>query len=120
MLNYFTLNNLRELIQQLAGHCPCLGTCLLLPENRENNSRTIQIFKGVLLIVIIRSAASFLGLHTVANLADSIMNWGVVAVIIIFQPELRKALEQLGSKNIITDFLFLRIPDSRKDIQRRP
>ena len=82
MLNYFTLNNLRELIQQLLDIACVWALVYYCLKIVKNNSRTIQIFKGVLLIVIIRSAASFLGLHTVANLADSIMNWGVVAVII--------------------------------------
>ena len=35
MLNYFTLNNFTGIDSAAAGHCLCLGTCLLLPENRE-------------------------------------------------------------------------------------
>ena len=102
MLNYFTLNNLRELIQQLLDIACVWALVYYCLKIVKNNSRTIQIFKGVLLIVIVRSAASFLGLHTVANLADSIMNWGVVAVIIIFQPEIRSILEKIGKTNVFS------------------
>ncbi|MEG0744684.1 MAG: TIGR00159 family protein, partial [Erysipelotrichaceae bacterium] len=68
----------------------------------KNNSRTIQIFKGVLLIIIIRFAASVLELNTVKNLADSIMNWGVIAIIIIFQPEIRNILEKIGKTSVFS------------------
>ena len=61
MLNYFTLNNLRELIQQLLDIACVWALVYYCLKIVKNNSRTIQIFKGVLLIVIIRSAASFLG-----------------------------------------------------------
>ena len=63
MLNYFTLNNLRELIQQLLDIACVWALVYYCLKIVKNNSRTIQIFKGVLLIIIIRSAASFLGLH---------------------------------------------------------
>lgn len=109
MLNYFTLNNLRELIQQLLDIACVWALVYYCLKIVKNNSRTIQIFKGVLLIVIIRSAASFLGLHTVANLADSIMNWGVVAVIIIFQPEIRSILEKIGKTNVFSRISTLTI-----------
>lgn len=109
MLNYFTLNNLRELIQQLLDIACVWALVYYCLKIVKNNSRTIQIFKGVLLIVIVRSAASFLGLHTVANLADSIMNWGVVAVIIIFQPEIRSILEKIGKTNVFSRISTLTI-----------
>ena len=109
MLNYFTLNNLRELIQQLLDIACVWALVYYCLKIVKNNSRTIQIFKGVLLIVIIRSAASFLGLHTVANLADSIMNWGVVAIIIIFQPEIRSILEKIGKTSVFSGISTLTI-----------
>jgi TIGR00159 family protein len=75
----------------------------------KNNSRTIQIFKGVLLIVIIRFVATKVGLHTIASLADSIMNWGVVAIIIIFQPEIRSILEKIGKTSVFSGISTLTI-----------
>lgn len=109
MLNYFTLNNLRTLIQQLLDIACVWALVYYCLKIVKNNSRTIQIFKGILLIVIIRSAASFFGLHTVATLADSIMNWGVVAVIIIFQPEIRSILERIGKTNVFSRISTLTI-----------
>ena len=102
MLNYFTLSNLGTILLQLVDIACVWALVYYCLKIVKNNSRTIQIFKGVLLIVIIRTGANILGLHTVANLADSIMNWGVVAIIIIFQPEIRSILERIGKTNVFS------------------
>jgi len=60
------------------------------------NMRTMQLFKGVLFILIVKIVTSLLGLTTLKYLVDSIINWGVLAVIIIFQPEIRTLLEKMG------------------------
>lgn len=68
----------------------------------RNNSRTIQIFKGVLFIIVIDGLAKFFGLKTVQFLADIFMNWGFLAVILIFQPEIRALLERMGKSNVFS------------------
>ncbi len=45
-------------------------------------------------------------LRILNSILTAIMNWGVIAIIIIFQPELRRALEQLGT-NKFTKFFGL-------------
>lgn len=62
----------------------------------RNNNRTIQIVKGILIIVIIKGIAVVLGLHTLSYLLNIFLNWGVVAVLILFQPEIRGMLERVG------------------------
>lgn len=68
----------------------------------RSNSRTIQIFKGILLIVLLDALAKFLGLKTLAYLTDVFINWGFLAVIIIFQPEIRSLLERMGKTNVFS------------------
>ena len=65
----------------------------------RNNSRTIQIFKGIIAVVIVNGAAKLLGLSTVSYFTDIFMNWGLLACIIIFQPEIRSLLEKIGKSN---------------------
>ncbi|MDO5122817.1 MAG: hypothetical protein Q4D46_12130, partial [Erysipelotrichaceae bacterium] len=60
----------------------------------RNNARTIQIFKGVLFVILIDGLAKFFGLKTLQYLADMFLNWGFLAVILIFQPEIRALLER--------------------------
>ncbi|MEG0367384.1 MAG: diadenylate cyclase CdaA [Coprobacillus sp.] len=62
----------------------------------KTNMKTMQLFKGVLFILIVKIVTSFLGLSTLNFLVDSIINWGVLAMIIIFQPEIRTLLEKMG------------------------
>ena len=62
----------------------------------KTNMKTMQLFKGVLFILIVKLITSVLGLTTLNYLVDSIINWGVLAMIIIFQPEIRTLLEKMG------------------------
>ncbi|CZR01145.1 Hypothetical protein Tpal_2610 [Trichococcus palustris] len=59
-------------------------------------TRAIQLLKGVGIFVLIKFAAVFLQLQTIDWIMNSVIQWGVVAVIIVFQPEIRKGLEHLG------------------------
>ncbi len=68
----------------------------------RNNARTIQIFKGIMVIIVIDGLAKVLGLKTVQYLADMFINWGLLAIIIIFQPEIRSLLERMGKSNVFS------------------
>ncbi|WP_409303811.1 diadenylate cyclase CdaA [Peribacillus sp. SCS-155] len=59
-------------------------------------TKAVQLLKGIFVIVVVRSLSSLVGLNTLKWLMDQAMTWGFLAIIIIFQPELRRALEQLG------------------------
>ena len=68
----------------------------------RNNSRTTQIFKGIVTVIFVKGIADFFGFKTVSWIADSIVNWGFLAVIIIFQPEIRGMLEKLGKSSVFS------------------
>ncbi|XVL95418.1 diadenylate cyclase CdaA [Bacillus subtilis] len=59
-------------------------------------TKAVQLLKGIVVIVLVRMASQYLGLSTLQWLMDQAITWGFLAIIIIFQPELRRALEQLG------------------------
>lgn len=67
-------------------------------------SRAWQLIKGIAFLVIITWVSSILKLKILNSILTGIMNWGVIALIVLFQPELRRALEQLGT-NKFTRFL---------------
>ena len=62
----------------------------------KQNMRTMQLFKGVLIILILKLVTSVLGLSTMGYLVDTILTWGIVAIVVIFQPEIRSLLEKMG------------------------
>ena len=60
-------------------------------------SRVWQLLKGIAFIIIATVLSGFLKLRILNFILTAIMTYGVIALIIIFQPELRRGLEQLGS-----------------------
>ncbi|MBQ6815025.1 MAG: diadenylate cyclase CdaA [Lachnospiraceae bacterium] len=65
------------------------------------------LLKGIVAIMAFMMIASIFNLDTILWLLQNILSVGVIAVVIIFQPELRKALEQIGRKNFITSFFSI-------------
>lgn len=68
----------------------------------RKSRKTVQIFKGILIVLVVDWAARFLGMRTLEHFADIFVNWGFLAVIIIFQEEIRGLLEGLGKSNVLS------------------
>lgn len=66
-------------------------------------SRAWQLVKGIVLLIVVTWISSILNLVILNSILSTIMNFGVIAILIIFQPELRRGLEQLGT-NKFTKF----------------
>src|SRR5690606_19877791 len=59
-------------------------------------TRAVQLLKGILFLVVIWAVSTWFDLYTLKWLMNQMFTFGVLAIFIIFQPELRRALEQLG------------------------
>lgn len=68
------------------------------------NSRIVQLIKGIFIYIAITALSSILQLTILNYILKSFLSYGVIILIVIFQPELRRALEQLGS-NKVTKFI---------------
>lgn len=66
------------------------------------NTRAWTLLKGIVFILAFFLAAAILELDTILWLLEKTSYIAVTAIIVIFQPELRKALEQIGSQNVLT------------------
>ncbi len=64
--------------------------------NLIRETRAEQLIKGIAMLLIATKLSEVLGLHTVYWLLKNAMTVGVIAILIIFQPELRRALEHIG------------------------
>ena len=64
------------------------------------STRAWNLFKGIMIILLFVLIAAVFQMNTILWLAENTLNVGLIALVIIFQPELRKALENLGGKNI--------------------
>ena len=64
------------------------------------DTRAEQLVKGIVILMIAYLGASIFNMLMMKNLLKTLFEFGVVLLAIIFQPEIRNALEQLGRKNI--------------------
>lgn len=67
-------------------------------------SRAWTLFKGIAVLALCWLFAAIFELNTILWIFRNTISVGIIAIIIIFQPELRKALEQLGKRNFIASF----------------
>lgn len=65
-------------------------------------TRAVQLFKGIVVILVVRLISWAMGLTTVSWVMDQIINWGVIAIVVVFQPEIRRGLEHIGRGSIFT------------------
>ena len=65
------------------------------------STRAWKLFKGIMVILIFVLLAAFFQMSTILWIAENTLSVGLIALVIIFQPELRNALENIGGKNIL-------------------
>lgn len=78
-------------------------------------TKAVQLIKGISIILVSWFLSGFFGLKTLQFLLNQIITYGLLGIIIIFQPELRRGLEHLGR----TSNLFGRTSTSDEDKQRQ-
>lgn len=82
---------------------------LLIKETRAE-----QLLKGIILLLLLIPISSFLRLNTLNFILTKSLTIGVLSMVIIFQPEIRKALEHIGSST----FNDLRIMANDEDLEK--
>ena len=98
----FTLNDVLNVVRALLDIGLVWAVIFFGLRIVRNNSRTVQIFKGILFIFIVKGLAMLIGLTTINYIADMVLSWGVIVMVVIFQPEIRMLLEKLGKTSVLT------------------
>lgn len=78
------------------------------------SSRAWQLLKGIAFLIVAQWLSKVLNLSILNYILSAFMSWGVILLIVIFQPEIRRALEQLGTNKITKFFGF-----DNKDIAKK-
>ena len=73
----------------------------LILKNIKNNVKLSLLFKGVLFVILLKVVSDWLGFTTIGVLLEYVIQWGPMAIIVIFQPEIRTILEQLGRSQLL-------------------
>jgi len=96
-----TLSSIWNLVSKIVDISIVWYMVYFLLKNLKNNIKMVLIFKGILFIIIIKLISNWLNLYTVGLLLEYVIMWGPLALIIIFQPEIRTVLEQLGRSQLL-------------------
>lgn len=80
----------------------------------RKNVKMVLLFKGILIILILKIFSDVLDLVTIGYLLDYVIMWGPLALIIIFQPEIRNVLEQLGRSQLLGRHKVLTVDEREK------
>ncbi len=83
-------------------------------KNIKNNIKMVLIFKGVILILLIKFLSDILNLYTVGIILQYCVEWGPLAIIVIFQPEIRSVLESIGRTQLLGRHKILTIDEREK------
>jgi len=83
-------------------------------KNIRNNVKMTLLFKGLIILLLIKIVADLLDLYTIGLLLEYVIMWGPLALIIIFQPEIRNTLEQLGRTQLLGRHKTLTVSEREK------
>jgi len=64
-------------------------------------TKAVMLLRGVGIVVVVKLVSWYVGLSTISWLTDQVINWGVIALVVVFQPEIRRGLEHLGRRPFI-------------------
>ncbi|HIR93344.1 MAG TPA: TIGR00159 family protein [Candidatus Egerieimonas intestinavium] len=78
------------------------------------NTRAYTLLKGIVFVGVILLGAQIFEMHTILWIFQNLSMVAVTGILVIFQPELRKALEQLGEKNVISTIIPF---DSSREVE---
>lgn len=80
----------------------------------RKNVKMVLLFKGILVLLVLKIISDVLDLVTVGYLLDYVIMWGPLALIIIFQPEIRNVLEQIGRSQLLGRHKILTVDEREK------
>ena len=83
-------------------------------KNIKNNVKMLLLFKGVFVVLIVKILSDTLNLTTIGLLLEYVIMWGPLALIIIFQPEIRSILEHIGRKQLLGRHKVLTLDEREK------
>ena len=109
-----TISSLIAIVQKIIDISLVWMIIYTVLKNLKNNVKMILIFKGVLVILFVKLISDYFNLMTVGLLLEYVIMWGPLALIIIFQPEIRNILEHLGRQQILTRHRVLTMDEREK------
>ena len=109
-----TVDGIIELIKKLLDVLIVWLVLYYILKNLRKNVKMVMLFKGVIIILLLKVISDILDLTTIGYLLDYAITWGPLALIVIFQPEIRNVLEQLGRSQLLGRHKVLTVDEREK------
>ncbi len=109
-----TLNSVLTILQKVIDISLVWMFVYFILKSIKNNMKMVLLFKGILIIFLIKVLSDALNLTTIGLFLEYVIMWGPLALIIIFQPEIRTMLENLGRKQLLGRHKVLSLDEREK------
>lgn len=96
-----TVDNVLTVIKDIIDICLVWAGLYFILKSIKNNVKFTLLFKGIIVIVVIKLISDLFDLTAIGLLLEYVVMWGPLALVIIFQPEIRSVLEQLGRSQLL-------------------
>lgn len=107
-------DNLVDLIKNLIDVLIVWLVLYFILKNLSKNLKMVLLFKGIIFILILKIVSDWFDLVTIGFLLDYVIEWGILALIVVFQPEIRNVLEQLGRSQLLGRHKVLSVDEREK------
>ena len=109
-----SIETIIDVIKKILDIAIVWGLFYAILKNIKNNVKLSLLFKGIIFIVLLKLISNIIGLNTVGLLLEYVIEWGPLALIIIFQPEIRNILEQIGRTQLLGRHKVLTVDEREK------
>jgi len=109
-----TFENISSLLVKLIDVLLVWLVLYYILKNLRKNVKMVLLFKGVFIVIILKVLSDLLNLVTINFIMEYIIEWGPIALIIVFQPEIRNVLEQLGRSQLLGRHKVLTVDEREK------
>ena len=109
-----SFDNFLTIFKKIIDICLVWIVLYYVLKNVRKNVKFSLLFKGILAIVLIKIVSDYFGLTTIGLLFEYLISWGPLVLVIIFQPEIRNVLEQLGKTQLLGRHKVLSVTEREK------
>ena len=95
------LSSIWTIITKVIDICFVWIAFYFILKNVKNNTKMALIVKGLIIILVVKVISDLLNLYTVGVILEYAIEWGPLAIIVIFQPEIRNVLESIGRTQLL-------------------
>jgi len=109
-----TLSTVWSVFTKILDICVVWCMAYYILKNVKNNVKMILIVKGIIIILLFKLLSDWFHLYTVGVLLEYVFEWGPLAIIILFQPEIRSFLESIGRTKLLGRHKILTVEEREK------